>query len=281
MQPIRIARIKGIPAINEIVTFITGILPAPVKIILAVLLVTTIASFVMPAILNLFGYACVEEQGDLELYQIPMSSLVQKTVIDISRGFSEVFLGTEYQLPDDPFPDGDRTYLRIPDECFLQTNYNGSTIWGYTALCTDCSATGGFLWWKDGEVCLDDGIRNDFTIKTGYCQKCSPPDPYYYNHSYCTNPANQNCFFTISDPALIPSITDDFGDAIYLDRVLKLNGVKRAQDDTEFANIQCQDVGKPNLYFFNIEVFNRTLWVYIVIASALIGFAFSYYAVML
>lgn len=281
----QITKFKGIPAINEIVTFITGILPTPVKVLLAIFLVTTVASFVVPAILNLFGYACVDELGSLELYQIPMNNLVQKTAIDIKRGLTEILFPDRFTLPDDPFPDGDRRFMRIHPECFVQTDYNGSTIWGYTALCTDCPATGGFLWWKDGEVCIGDGEANALSIRpdgVNICATCRPPEYYYYNHSYCTNPANQNCFFTIKNESFVDLVNEqDYGEAVYLQNILDMNGIKRTQDSGQFVNVQCQDIGKPALYLFNIEIFNRLMWIYLTVASFLIGLAFKWYSVTL
>lgn len=284
----------GIPAINEIVMTILNVTPKPILYLVFILLITTIASFIIPVFLNIYGYACVYEEGNLELYQVPMSAVGTKSVQDLKEGVTELLGLTSYELPEDPFPTGTKEYIRIPDSCFKTVN-NGTSgeVYGYTGLCTDCPVIANFpsslpfinpntttSIRYEQSVCIGDGeyqktVWNSDLYGSRYCYRCSPPTGYYYNHSSISE---VGWVFTIEDPALIGSISEDYYYNVHLNRIKNLGGVKRSQDTSQFANIQCTEFGQPSLYFFSIEVFNRTMWIYLIVAWGLIGFAFAYYS---
>ena len=281
----------GIPAVNEIVMTILNVTPKPILILIFILLVTTIATFVIPLFLNLFGYACVYENSNLELYQVPMSAIGTKSIQDIKSGLNELFGLPTYELPDDPFPTGTKEFIRIPDGCFETVNNGSEQIYGYTGLCVDCPVVSNYpfdLWFLVNKtsgiryqqsICTGDGepqatVWNKDLYGANFCYRCNPPTGYYYNHS---NVADQGWVFTIEDISLIGLIDENYYYNVHLNRIKNLGGVKRSQDDTEFVNIQCTEFDQPSLYFFSVELFNRTMWIYLIVGWSLITFAFLYY----
>jgi len=266
----------GIPIVNEIVMTFLRVTPKPILLLIFVLLVTTIATFVIPAMLNMFGYECIAVDGDLKLYQVPMNNLAQKSLSDIKQGAREFAGFEDYKLPEDPFPDGDTRYLRVPAECFNEVQIAGETVVGYSSACVDCNASSWFRY--SGSICLSDGYY-DSTLITKYwigtanfCYRCSPPNPYYYDHELCFN--QDECFFHITDDDLADDIIQtEYGANYYYQNIIKLGGVERGQDATQFVNIQCDGVDEPQLYFFNIKVFDRTMWIYLLISGGLIYLA--------
>lgn len=280
----------GIPAINEIVQIVMGVLPNPIKFILFILLITTIASFIIPLFLGIFGYACIPRDDEIILYQVPMSKFVQKTAFDIEQTFSDIFTLVDYQIPEDAFDSGDKTYYKIPDTCYVTREINDTLITGYTGACTDCPVySDGFLeglgiFFKINRhktFCIGDGydVWTGVAPYSSICQICEPKEPYYYNHSVCINQYDQdNCYFTITDTALVPTIDEDYEDIVYRQNIESIGGVERPQDSSEFINIQCTASDSPSLFIFSIELFNRLMWIYLLIGGALVGFALSYYA---
>lgn len=280
----------GIPAINEIVMTILNVTPKPILYLIFILLITTIATFVIPVFLNLFGYACVYENGNLELYQVPMQSIAIKSVQDLKEGIGDFFGLPTYELPDDPFPNNNKSFIRIPDGCFETINNNTQELYGYTALCTDCPAIGNIpvgsvIWnltvnWRTiNSICTGDGyyqknLWNQDAYGKNYCYKCSPPTGYYYNHS---NIQSQGWVFTIENSTYLPFINEGYYYNVHLNRIKNLGGVKRTQDSDEIVNIQCTEFNQPSLYFFSIELFNRTMWIILILGSFLVSFAYMYY----
>lgn len=274
----------GIPAINEIVMTFLNITPKPILILIFLLLLVTISGFVIPIFLNLFGYYCVNHQDSLDLYQVPANNLLQKSFYDVQKGVEGILGVEQYQLPDDPFPDGNKEFLRIPAECFIESTANGTTVSGYVSACTDCPTNAnffeGFYKFKSDLICTDDGyFKKAGLLDRKLCAQCSPPNPYYYNHSNCVN--QDECYFTITNTSLIPAITTDYLDQVNYQKIVDLGGVLRQQNSENIVNIQCSAVGKPNLYFFSIELFNQTMWVLIVIGYFLTIFAWGWYGVVL
>lgn len=272
----------GIPAINEIVMTFLNVTPKPILILIFILLVTTISSFVLPALFNIFGYACVYDNGQVELYQVPLSNLVEKTFFDISRTTRDYFGIEDYELPYDPFPYGDKSYLRIPEQCLIESDANGSEVYGYVATCTDCPTNAnffqGFYVPKDKLICVDDGysvtVGNEGLLNQDICSQCRPPHHYYYNQTVVEN---LGWVFTIENSSLSQFVNEEYVSQVYLDRIKDMGGVKKTVDTDQFVSIQCEDVKKPNLYFFNIKVFDRTLWIYLVVAYGLITFSYFWY----
>lgn len=273
----------GIPAVNEIVMSFLNITPKPILILIFILLLTTISAFIIPTFLNLFGYECIGRNDEFILYQVPMSKMATKSIQDVREGLRGIVGFEDYKLPDNPFPNGDKTRLRIPPDCFVDATVNGTTTIGYSSACVDCTKSGLFRYW--GSVCLDDGYYDSTFVTTSwigtanYCYRCSPPDPYFYNHSLCTN--SDDCYFQITDPSLVSQITDDYSDHYTITNLLNLGAVERTQDSSEFINVQCIDNDKPQLYFFNIELFNKQMWILLVVGWALTSFAYMYYSVVL
>jgi len=278
----------GIPAINEIVMTILNITPKPILYLIFILLITTIATFIIPLFLGLFGYDCVLEDGNLELYQVPIQSIAVKSIQDIKRGFDE-FLGLpSFELPEDYFPQGNKSFVRIPDGCFETVFNNSEELYGYTALCTDCDAisraeffgTNITLNYKaQYSICISDGFRskNLFNLDlfgSRYCLLCEPPNPYYYNHS---NIPAHGWVFTIENESLLPFIDESYYFNVELSRIKELGGVKRSQDSSDLVNIQCTEYNRPSVYFFTIELFNRQMWIIILLGSFLVSFAYMYY----
>lgn len=279
----------GIPVINEILSFYNSHVPDWIKKIVFVLLITTLAGFLIPIIFQFFGYACVQEGSSVELYQVPLNNLIDKLFLDLQRGFSTFIFGGQVQVSPDAFPLGDKRFMRIPEECFVErTNITGQTNFGYTAACTDCPEDTGYglINTRSNLICAGDGEPTLATslVYRNFCTICAPKDPYYYNHSLCQNntylPTGE-CYFTIDDFSEASNINAAFLNSISLQNVKDLGGVKRNQDPNSFVSAQCEDVNKPQLYFFNIKVFDRTLWIYIFIAEFLIGFALTYYGLFM
>lgn len=275
----------GIPAINEIVMTFLNITPKPILALIFILLITVIAGFVIPTLLSTFGYSCIERgTGDIELYQVPMSSFAEKNFLDIKQGLQGLVGYEEYSLPSDPFPNGNKNYLRIPDQCFVETSYNNSQVYGYIGACVYCDLNTnfftGFFTPITEKICVGDstGIRN-WVTDDKLCAICTPPYPYYYNHTICTN--STECYFTISDPSLVSYINEDYVSETDYKKIIDLGGVLRPQDDSEIVNIQCTENKKPSLYFFSIELFNKTMWVLLLLGFAIVSFALAWYSVVL
>jgi len=298
-KKLRKSKKGGIPVINEIVQLVIKIVPTPIWILLFLFLITTLAGFLMPQILQIFGYDCASNKGVLELYQVPPNSLFQNVFVNIAQGISQTSAGsllTDYRLPDDAFPNGDKTYLRIPNECFVTITNGTQQITGYTALTTNCSYAGFFYTFgnfstlqsvlrTENSICTSDGWARPLGFfdlldqwKKHYIRRCEPPIPYYFNYTNCYS--KEECYFTITDPSLIGGITTDYVSDLYLQKIVGLGGVKRAQDKSEIMNIQCKAEGQPQLYFFSIEIFNQQLWILLIGGYALIGFAFIWYSMI-
>ena len=274
----------GIPAISEIVQIVMGILPTPIKILLFLLLITTIASFIIPLFLGLFGYACVMEGSQVELYQVPISQFFQKTAYDIEKTLTDVFTTADYQLPEDAHPSGNKKYYKIPEQCYVNKEINGTLVSGYQAGCVDCE------YYKEGFVetylyankfesfCIGDGedIWNPVNVRN--CDICEPKYPYYYNHTECLTYGQDSCYFTIINASFVSQIGTDFASTIYLQNIQSLNGVKRVQDSSEIVNIQCISENAPSIFVFSFELFNRLMWVMLILSGALVGFALKWYA---
>ena len=292
LQKIINSKKAGVPLVNEIILLLQKIIPAPVWFLLFLLLVTLIGSFLVPAILNFFGYECLYgDTGTLDLYQVPMDKILQKSV---SVDFRSMLGLAEFQLPDDPFPNGDKRFLRINPECFDSVNNGSEIVTGYDGTCVDCPVISNFfktkivLYSKFGaghQVCIGDGFYQQTlssaydTSVQNYCYKCAPPNPYYYNHTNCLS--NTSCYFTITNESLVSQVSGDFYKNVYLSRIKALGGVKRTQDSSEVVNIQCKEFNKPELYLFSIEIFNATLWLYLSVGYVLVMIAHWWYSLTL
>lgn len=272
----------GIPVINEVVLTILNTTPKPILFLLFLFLISLIGTVAMPSLLNLFGYECLQTNHGIALYQVPMANFLEKTAIDLRQNVRSFFGLSDYQLPQDPFPSGDTNFVRIPAECLNEVTINGSSVVGYSSACVNCTYSNYFLGRYIGSVCLSDGYY-DPTIITRYwvgtanfCYKCAPPNPYFFNYSRCVT--KENCFFQITDPSLAGSIiTTDYESNYYYQQIIKLGGQERPQDTTQFVNVQCEDVNKPQLYFFSIKIFDLQLWIYLSVAYVLIIFAWFWY----
>jgi len=304
---------KGaIPVINEVVDIILNITPKPILLLIFLLLITTIASFVMPFLLGVFGYSCVNEGGTYELYKVPVENIVQKTLIIDAEGVADTLLGLDdLKLPEDPFKNGDKRYVKIPDPCIIKIDvqvnktlfgYDTYPLVGYVAFGTNCTLikddgritnTNIYRTWTDS-VCVSDGYALDlddlglwvFYRLNANARKfnalCQPPNPYYYNHtifSYYMNTTSVG-YFTIMDESLLPNIEDDYLNNDYVEKIKKIGGIKQDQDNSQFVNIQCE-YETPQLYFFSVKVFDRNLWIWLLIASFLIPFAFDWYSLFM
>lgn len=264
----------GIPAINEIVLTFLHSAPKPVLIFIFILLGSVLASVILPTLLNMFGYECVKDAtGTLQLYQVPIANIgtsANIVVTNLKIWLRDLAGLKDYQLPPDPFPAGDTRYLRIGSECMKTVTINNTEVTGYSALCVNCTtnanwfqALGGF---REDYICLSDGYWVPNTWQTPFstqqfCSQCAPPHPYYFNYSNCPN---SGCYFTIENVSDAPNIiTTDYGANYYYQQIVKLGGVKRTQSTTDFVSMQCESAGTPQLYFFNIKVFNPTLWIYL------------------
>jgi hypothetical protein len=274
----------GIPAVNEIVQIVMGVLPTPIKLVIFILLLTTIAGFVIPLLLGLFGYACVPQEDDILLYQVSMSKIIQKSAFDIQRTFTDYFAPQDYQFPEDAHPNGDKRYYRIPDECYVTREANGTQVTGYQAGCVDCDA------YREGFVetylltarfetfCVDDGFDLTTLFNVRNCPVCEPKYPYYYNHTVClTKFSQEDCYFTILNESLVTVVDQSYSDLIYKENIVSLGGAVRPQDSSEFVNVQCVDDDTPSLFIFSLELFNRTLWIFLIIGWGLITFATMWY----
>jgi len=290
-QPFLKSKKGGIPVINEIVLTVLHSTPKPILILIFLLLLTVIGMFVIPTMLSLFGYSCATSGGVLNLYQVPMNKIIENAFLNLQQGFMSLFGIQQYTLPDDPFPNGDKRFLKIPTQCFIQSKANTSA-YGYSAGCVDCPNDAnffqGFYLFKKDLICIGDGYAVPRTSSgydpewVSFCNQCIPPSPYYFNYTNClNNPIINNgvCYFTILPNVSVSSIdTTDFQNTNFLQNIINLGAVVRPQDSTEFVNIQCEDVNKPQIYFFNIKVFDLKLWVYLIIAYGLIFLAYFWYS---
>lgn len=281
---------KGsIPIINEIVQIIMHSLPTPIKILLFLLLINLIGSFFIPTILGFFGYSCVENNGEILLYQVPMSKSIQNSFLQFQQGFFSLFKIEEYTLPDDPFPYGNKKYLKIPDGCIVQSKANTSN-YGYSAGCVNCTPDITFFLQpiyisRQDMVCIDDGFATSdrplsMPVSVAFCNKCTPPEPYYFNLTICKNsPFNDGvCYFTLRSNVAVEEVNAYLlKTSTHFKKIVELGGVRRMQNSSEIINIQCSDVNSPHLYFFNIKIFDLKMWVYLVISYSLIFFAYHWY----
>jgi hypothetical protein len=263
---------------------VMDLIPTPIKLLLFVFLITALASFMLPLLFGFFGFECIEVGSEDKLFQVPMSNFIENVWTEAKQTVRDFFGFEDYQLPSDPFPGGDQRLLKIHTECFDTVTINGTDVIGYSSACVNCTKSG----WNRyaNSICLSDGwydpnLITKYWIGTAnFCFRCAPPEPYYFNYSYCID--TDECYYRITDESLVGSVVDeDYEANYYYQRVIELGGVERPQDDSEFVSIQCSDAGYPTLYFFNIEVFNKTLWIYLILVSALIGFAFKWYGLVL
>jgi len=276
----------GIPAINEMVMTFLNVTPKPILALIFILLITTLATFLVPSLLNLFGYECLDVDGDLELYQIPIGNIVPKTLLNIGQIFEGVFGFEEFKLPEDPFPNGDKHFMRIPDVCWVESDLNGSTVYGVSGKCLKCQTNANFFQWftvnpTTSAICVDDATENNVVINNEFCAVCQLPPNYYYNHSYCVNQSRNynDCYYRIIDDSNLPD--ENYEKGLYYDKIIQLGGVERLQDEEQFVNIQCEAEGRPQLYFYSIKIFDRELWIYLFVAWALISLATIWYGVTL
>ena len=80
----------------------------------------------------------------------------------------------------------------------------------------------------------------------------------------------------------VSSIIDTNWEAnAYFQKIIEIGGVERPQDSSQFVNVQCEQVNRPGLYFYSIKIFDRIMWIYLLIAEALITFAFAWYKMVL
>lgn len=283
-----------IPILSDAVNIFLDIVPTPIKILLFILLLSLLANFIMPTILGTFGYSCVIDNGDLELYKVPFNNLFQKSFQDASfslRGFLNL---PDYELPEDAFPYGTKKYIKIPDGCFATAINDSKSLYGYSSSCVDCPQIGTFSFaginittstnLPENSVCIGDGyykktIWNSIgSYEKNFCYRCAPPTGYYYNHSEVLE---KGWVFTIEDESYLPSIDENYFYNVQLNRIKNLGGVKQTQDSSQFVNIQCEEYGKPQLYFFTIKVFDQMMWILIIIGSVVVGFAIKWYTLIL
>lgn len=286
---------KGaIPVFNEILHLTLKIVPTPIWRLLFILLIPLLFTIIIPTILSLLGYTCIDRSGNLELYQVPLSSVLINTYSNFQQGLYNLIGVTAYHLPEDPFPFGDKRYLKIPTECFVNSKANVSN-YGYSAGCVNCEAdTGqyilslfffGFISRKD-MVCAGDGYglnrqQGILPDLVTFCDQCTPPEPYYFNYTNCRNNThipNGICYFTLRENVTTSEIDETtFDTTNYYGRVKELNGVKRVQDGKDIINVQCTANNQPELYFFTIEIFNQYMWILLIVGYYLIVFAFVWY----
>lgn len=291
---------KGAVPIGEALLMVWDTIPRPIKMFFFLFLLVVISSFVFPTMVKFFGYECATDRsGSINLYKIPTENLLRSAVVDVNNVIRKYIIGVdEYRMPEDPFPDGDATYLRVPQECIVNTEINGTPVMGYTAQCSNCSFEPKTTWWgwfgSDANgICVGDGYYEEGTaldknkFLEARCKQCSPPSidscdtEYYFNISNCQNPP-YNCYFTLVNESKASCI-DPRGLAIsdYYEKIISLGGVKQEQSSDSFVNVQCVDEGKPAPFMFSVELFNRTMWIILLIASFLIPLAWGWYNVTL
>lgn len=276
----------GIPAVNELVMTFLNVTPKPILALIFILLITTLATFFIPVFLNLFGYECLWVDDEIELYQVPVGNIVPKTLLNIGQLFESVFGFEEFKLPEDPFPYGDKHFMRIPEQCWVSSDLNGSTVYGVSGKCLRCQTNANFLQWftvnpTTNAICVGDATENNVVINNEFCTVCQLPPNYYYNHSWCVNQSRNgyDCYYRIIDDSDLPD--EDYERGLYYSKIIQLGGVERSQSMDDFVNIQCEDEGRPQLYFFSIKIFDRTLWIYLFCAWALITLAMMWYGLTL
>lgn len=285
MKKILKSKKAGIPVINELVLFFLNTTPKPILLLLFLFSIGVISSFVVPGLLGTMGFSCVtESDSTINLYQVPLENIGSLALTDIKKNVRSVFGFEDYQLPDNPFPNGNTSLLRIPADCFSEDEVNGTTMTGYSSACVDCTSSALFV--RYGGICLDDGeyapdLVTKYWIGTAnFCFRCAPPYPYFYSHEDCNR--KDSCFFKITDSALASQIDpEDFYYDFYYDNIISLGGVKRTYTTDEFVNVQCDDSSVPHLYFFNQKIFDLELWIILFVAGAFISLSFKWYTMVL
>ena len=248
----------------------------------------------MSTVLSLFGYSCVPQpDGSVTLYKVPMNKVAQNTYVQIQQGFFTMLGIAPYSLPDDPFPYGDKRFLKIPAQCFVISKAN-SSHYGYSSGCVDCQSDmtfflqGLYLSRKD-MVCQSDGFaenRDTGVIPDliAFCNKCSPPEPYYFNYTNCVNNtfiATDECYFTLRSNVSVNDVdVNSFDTTNFISQIISMGGTVVPQDSSDFVNVQCESANKPELYFFSIKIFDLKLWIYIFVAYIFIMLAYYWYSMV-
>lgn len=287
MQKIKIFKSKKaqIPAINEIVLTILHTTPKPILFFIFILLTSVIAGLMMPAILNMFGYDCAYKGSNLVLLQVPANNILNSITGNFQQTLNTFFGLKQYELPANAFPNGDKRYITVPNDCFQTVTFNGTQTTGYRSDCTNCTDTSGFFQFltpNKRQICISSGYYTDNSIgwnpqTINFCAICRPPPGYYFDISRCS--VNSSCVFTIINESQIPLVSAQyFVNQNYYNTLISLGAMEKAQNSKEFVNLQCTALHRPEVYFFNIRVFDAKLWIYLYISYWVLVFAGWYYA---
>ena len=288
-----------LPFISDIINIFLSIVPKPILLMLFILLITIISSFIIPLFLNTFiGYACVKENNVVELYQVPFNNLIRKTIsLDVGGFINSLLKPSDILFEDELYRNGDKRFFKVPEDCFVTVANGSDTFTGYTGQCTNCSGISqnpyaAILGINDttsikfrNSICMSDGYKLTGLLISDLwrtCQKCSPPDLYFFDIENCFS--ETACYFRLindSNLDIIPDNSNDFANSLNLQKIKVLGGVKRTQNMSEIVNLGCADVNTPTLFFFNIELFNRTMWVLLIVGEMLVTFALAWYNVVL
>jgi hypothetical protein len=296
----------GIPILNEIVVTFINIIPTPIKFLLFILLISVIANFFIPTTLQWVGYECLEVEGELLLLKVPIENAIPKTIsVDFAQFKDDIYGLQAIKEDENFFIDGDKRYVKIPDLCLYTIEYENETFTMYNAYMTNCTyarylghrlnvendvwgspATNDLNRDTTETYCVGDGYyvnRNNFLKRFDYRVRlfrstCSPPTGYYYNHT-----VNKDLFptigaFTIINESTVDLIPDNPENLNYYNKLLELGAIRVIPDKDSFSNIQCKADSTPNMYFYNIEVFNSKLWIYLSFLSVVLLYALRWYS---
>lgn len=280
-----------IPIVSDFIHIFLSVTPKPILALLFIFLITLIAGVILPGMLKLMGYTCLYgEDGTPQLWQVPPGSLLDNLMSNINQKAREIFY-QQYILPDDPFPNGDKTYMKVPSACWVDTQINGTDTSGYTSLCTNCTKApngftdeyfgGAFGMIGHEQICVSDGVARhrsfyDSVATKNLCALCEPPVPYHFEINHCTS--QDNCYFVIDDPALIDRVTVSALDAKARKAMEKSGGhIVSVDPVNDVVSVQCTANKQPTLYLFTIEMFNRTMWIVLLLGYAIVGFAYWYW----
>lgn len=265
---------------------VVGMLPRPIQLLLLIFMFSTITSFIIPFFLNFAGYHCADIDGEVKLFKVPFIQNFELVLQPVSTVIQTAVGDPIIALPDSPFPNSDKRFTIIPDACFIEQEINGTPVTGYVASCMECEVHGNiftnFFTPLSSQICIGNGyVERDFTgiFERNLCSACTAPTGYFYNHTYCVE--NNACFFMIHPNVSISEITDTYQNIELHKKLLRLGAVIIQQNENEFANVQCNANKKPSLYFFMIEVFNKNIWIFSIIAGFFIWLSSIWYPLIL
>jgi len=245
-----------IETIRDIISWTIGAMPPFMKVLLLVLMVTSVGALFQTTFLGMIGYHC---DYDNQLYKV--------------SGFS--LLGNIDLLRMKPTPEEfNVSGIEINWLC-LQNSESGPR--GYAGQrCTNCP--------NDGKVCTGDGERIDWGWYIGwYCGMlgCAPPEYFKYDHVGLGSGNYQYVCYDDSTGACTRFAEKNNNQKIkdeYTRRILDNNAEEVNYDYsaiTSLSSVRCFN-DEPKWVMFGIQILNPIMWVFLFILTFAISFFFKH-----